>query len=56
MTDEKEVVEAGAKRGLLEVECVIRRKDGSIKSIERSVRPVAFDPVHGLQVTSGEGG
>lgn len=36
------VVETGMRSGTLEVECIIRRKDGTIKEVERATRPVSF--------------
>jgi hypothetical protein len=36
------VIETGTHHGLLEVECIVRRADGTIKEIEKSTRPVVF--------------
>lgn len=37
-----ENVEAGLKQGMLEVECVIRKADGTIKSTEKVTKPVSY--------------
>lgn len=47
------VVESEVGHGLLEVECVIRKADGTLKSKETSVRPVTFVR-HGNQITKIE--
>jgi hypothetical protein len=47
-----EIIETGTKLGTLEIECVVRRADGSIKSTETVTKPVriAFDQ-SGDQIT-----
>jgi hypothetical protein len=48
-----EVIETGMKMGMLEIECVVRRADGTIKSTETVKKPVrvAFDQ-SGEQIVS----